>query len=106
MSRRRVSARLSSRLRRLRLTSVIRYSIVSEYMTVFKERATRAAMSAGLLGFVASSRVRANPYPLYRTAHRLDPNHRSFLGVLVLTSHAEVAAALRDPRLGNDEDLA
>jgi len=74
-------------------------------MTV-KDRAVRGVMTAGVVGFVASPRLRANPYWLYRAAHRLDPSHKSVIGVLLLTTHAEVATCLRDPRLGNDEDLA
>jgi len=70
------------------------------------KRLVRGVMTAGLLGFMASPRVRANPYPLYRAGLRLDPSHRSPIGVFVLMSHAEVAACLRDPRLGNDEDKA
>jgi cytochrome P450 len=74
-------------------------------MTV-KDRTIRGLMTAGVVGFTASPRLRANPYWLYRAAHRLDPSHKSVIGVLLLTTHAEVAACLRDPRLGNDEDLA
>jgi cytochrome P450 len=69
-------------------------------------RIVRGAMTAGLVGFMASPRLRANPYRLYKLGQRLDPSHRSPIGVLILMSHAEVAACLRDPRLGSDEDLA
>jgi cytochrome P450 len=66
----------------------------------------KGAMTAGLIGFMASPRLRANPYPLYRAGQRLDASHRSPIGVFVLMSHAEVGACLRDARLGSDEDKA
>ncbi len=69
-------------------------------------RIGRSVMTAGLLGFLASPRVRANPYRLYRLGQRIDPSHQSPIGVYVLMSHDEVGACLRDPRLGSDEDMA
>jgi cytochrome P450 len=69
-------------------------------------RIARSIMTTGLIGFMASPRIRADPYRLYKIGQRLDPSHRSPIGVFVLMSHAEVAACLRDPRLGNDEDKA
>jgi cytochrome P450 len=74
-------------------------------MTI-KERAVRAVMTTGVVGFVVSPRLRRNPYTLYRLAQRLDPSHKSVIGVLLLTRHADVASYVRDPRLGSDEDLA
>ena len=65
--------------------------------------ATRGALSAGLLGFVASPRVRASPYWLYRTLGRLDPVHESFLGAWIVSTHADASRLLRDPKLGSDE---
>ncbi len=69
-------------------------------------RIVRTTMTAGLIGFLASPRLRSNPYRLYKLGQRLDPSHRSPIGVFVLMSHAEVGACLRDPRLGSDEDEA
>lgn len=69
-------------------------------------RTVRGVMTAGLVGFMASPRIRKNPYALYRIGQRLDPSHKSPIGVFVLMSHDEVGACLRDPRLGNDEDMA
>lgn len=66
----------------------------------------RAAMTPGLLAFVALPAVRRRPAPLYRCLAWMDPVHRSPLGVWVLSRHAEVSAALRDPRFGSDEDRA
>jgi cytochrome P450 len=65
--------------------------------------AKRGAIGAGLVGFIASARVRAHPYSLYRTLGRLAPVHESLLGAWIVTSHAEASRLLRDPRLGSDE---
>jgi hypothetical protein len=47
---------------------------------------------------------RADPYPFYAELRRTDPVHRSGDGFWVLTRHAEVRAALRDPRLRRSAD--
>jgi cytochrome P450 len=52
---------------------------------------------------MASSRRRRNPFPAYARLQRLDRVHHSPIGVWILSGHAEVAAALRDPRLSSDE---
>lgn len=66
----------------------------------------RRVMTPGLVAFVASQRLRNRPYGLYRTGQRIDPIHLSSIGVWIVMSHAGVAAALREPRLGNDERKA
>src|SRR5258708_18914228 len=68
--------------------------------------AKRGLISAGLLGFLASSRVRANPYWLYRTLGQLEPVHESLLGAWIVSSHTEAARLLRDPKLSSDEAKA
>lgn len=42
-----------------------------------------------------------DPYPLYRRLRDEDPVHRSPFGMWVLSRHADVLAALKDPRLGS-----
>jgi hypothetical protein len=74
--------------------------------TASRGRVVRAAMTPGLVGFMASSKVRRNPYRLFRLLQRIDPIHSSPLGLWVLTGHSDVATALRDPRLGNQESKA
>src|SRR5207302_2555657 len=59
-----------------------------------------------LAAFAASPALRRNPYPLFRAARALDPIHRSPFGIWVLTRHADVAAALRNPSFGSDEAKA
>jgi cytochrome P450 len=66
----------------------------------------KKAMTPGLVAFVASQRLRNRPYGLYRAGQRIDPFHISSIGVWIVTSHAGVAAALREPLLGSDERKA
>ena len=68
--------------------------------------ATRAGITAGLVAFAASPRVRQRPYPGFRVMRSLDPVHHSPIGFWVLTGHAEVSAVLRDARLGVEEHKA
>lgn len=66
-------------------------------------RVLRAAwITPELLWFVASPGKRADPYPAYGRLRALDPVHRSPLGVWVLSRHAEVSVALRNPALSSD----
>src|SRR5262249_3053177 len=44
----------------------------------------------------------ANPHAHYHALRRHDPVHWSFLGVWLLTRHADVVSALRDPRFSAD----
>jgi cytochrome P450 len=50
----------------------------------------------------ASPDVIADPYPHYHRLRTLDPVHRSPLGVLVASRHADVSFVLRDKRFGKD----
>ena len=66
-------------------------------------RAARSArITPELAWFMASPRYRADPYPAYRRLRRLDPVHLSPLGVLVVSEHRHVTAALRNPALSVD----
>lgn len=58
------------------------------------------------MAFLASARLRQRPASAYRLLRRFDPVHQSPLGILILSGHAEVAAALRNPALGSDESRA
>lgn len=46
--------------------------------------------------------VHADPYPHYRQLREQDPVHRSPLGFWVLSRYHDIAALLRDPRLGHE----
>jgi cytochrome P450 len=48
--------------------------------------------------------VHADPYPHYRRLREEDPVHRSPLGFWVVSRYADVAALVRDPRLGHELD--
>ncbi len=61
-----------------------------------------ARITPELVWFLASPGRRADPYPAYRRLQRLDAIHRSPLGVFVVSGHAPVSAALRDPSLSSD----
>lgn len=65
-----------------------------------------AAITPVLVAFLASTRLRQRPTSAYRLLQRLDPVHQSPLGILILSGHSEVAAALRNPALGSDESRA
>ena len=70
-------------------------------------RSARRMMAAGgTIGFVASPRVRAEPHALYASLRRNEPVHESPFGVVLLSSHADVSACVRSPRLGSDERKA
>ncbi len=49
-----------------------------------------------------SPAVIADPYPHYHRLRRLDPVHRSPLGFVVVSRHADVSQILRDKRFGKD----
>lgn len=66
-------------------------------------RARSLALTPGVLAFAGSSRIRTRPATIFRALQRLDPVHQSPLGLVILSGHADVAAALRNPALGSDE---
>jgi cytochrome P450 len=49
-----------------------------------------------------SPAVIADPYPHYHRLRSIDPVHRSALGFLVVSRHADVSHVLRDKRFGKD----
>jgi cytochrome P450 len=59
-----------------------------------------------LVAFIAVPRVRRRPHWQYRLVRTLDPVHESLFGLWLLSSHEDVAAALRSPHMGNNEDEA
>lgn len=75
-------------------------------MAAVAQATRRAVVTPQLVTFVVSPRRRADPYRAYRRLRRLDPVHRSPLGVWVLSRHADVTAALRHPAMGSDEAKA
>lgn len=60
-----------------------------------------ALITPGLMIFLASARMRDDPYWAYRLIRRRDPFHKSPFGFWVLSRHADVKAALHHPGLGN-----
>jgi cytochrome P450 len=64
------------------------------------------AVTPGLVAFILSPAVRRNPHLQYRIVRAVDPVHHSPFGLWVLSRHADVTAALRQPGFGNDEDKA
>lgn len=64
----------------------------------------QAVVTPRLLAFLAVLRLRRRPAPLSNALQRIDPVHRSPLGLTVLSCHAHVASVLRDPRFGSNED--
>lgn len=65
--------------------------------------ATRLLLTPPVVAYLGSARLRDRPDRLLRQLHRFDPVHRSPFGFWLLGGHAEVDAALRDPRLGTDD---
>ena len=65
-----------------------------------------ATLTPGVLAFVASSRIRQQPHRLLQVLQRVDPVHRSPLGVVLVSRHADVSSVLRDPLFGSDESKA
>ena len=63
----------------------------------------RGALTAGVVGFLASPQVRARPHRLYSTLRRLDPVHETPFGIWLLSSHAAVSTCLRNARLSSVE---
>src|SRR5579864_1688748 len=70
------------------------------------DRLRSAALTPGLVAFVASERVRRHRVGMFAAFQRVDPVHRSPAGVVVLSRHEDVAAVLRDPTFGSDERKA
>lgn len=64
------------------------------------------ALTPGVLAFVASSRIRQQPHRLLQVLQRVDPVHRSPLGVVLVSRHADVSSVLREPLFGSDESKA
>lgn len=44
----------------------------------------------------------SDPYPTYHRLREIDPVHRSPLGLVLATRHADCALVMRDPRFGKD----
>ena len=66
----------------------------------------RGAVTAGVVGFLASPQVRARPHRLYSTLRRLEPVHESPFGLWLLSRHADVSACLRNPGMSSIERKA
>ncbi len=69
-----------------------------------RRTARTSYVTAQLVHFLASAKRREDPRHAYARVRRLDPVHRSPLGVVVVTSHAEAGQVLRDPRFSSSED--
>lgn len=75
-------------------------------MTSVVARARAAAVTPGLVAFLASSRVRRHRQTAFSALRSLDPVHLSPLGLAVVSRHAEVGSILRNPSFGSDEAKA
>jgi len=71
-------------------------------MTTLLDPPQRKAADAPLAFDLADRAFRDDPYPRYAELREHDVLHRSSLGAWVLTRHADVQAAVRDPRLSSN----
>ena len=62
---------------------------------------SQAVYEAPLFNPLAADFIR-NPYPAYHRLRSVDPVHRSPLGFVVTTRHADCALVMRDSRFGKD----
>lgn len=69
-------------------------------------RARAVAFTPPIIAFLAAPRLRANPARLFRVLQRLEPVHRSPLGITLVSRHADVASTMRNPVFGSDEGKA
>jgi cytochrome P450 len=63
-------------------------------------------VDAKLAGFVASPRVRAEPWGLYRALRERDPVHRTPIGVWFVSGYEYAQEVLRHPHVSVDEGYA
>ncbi len=92
--RRRVEVRMSTSLKQRALTSagnVVRYVPLD---------------AAQMFSFVASPRVRADPWALYQRLHRRGPVRKGPYGIWLVASHAGITSVLRDAPTTVDESQA
>lgn len=68
--------------------------------------ARSAALTPALVAFMASPALRERGTAAFRALQRIDPVHRSPLGLVILSRHADVSAVLRNPRFGSEESKA
>jgi cytochrome P450 len=59
-----------------------------------------------MFSFMASPRVRSDPWALYQRLHRRGPNRPGPFGIWMVGSHAGVTSVLRDAQTSVDESLA
>lgn len=76
------------------------------YRASLSDRARAAALTPPVVAFLAAPRLRRRPDRLFRVLQRVDPVHRSPLGLTLLSRHADVAATMRNPVFGSDEGKA
>ena len=85
------------------MTTTERTPVLRPHRTI-RDRVRTARITGELVWFIASPRRRADPYPIYRRARRLDRVHHSPIGVWLLSGHDEVSRLLHDPRLSSNEN--
>jgi len=61
---------------------------------------------AQIFSFVASPKVRIDPWPMYQRLHRRGPNRPGPFGIWMVGSHAGITTVLRDAPTSVDESLA
>lgn len=72
----------------------------------FTDRARAVAVTPPIIAFLAAPRLRRTPHRMFQALQRVDPVHRSPLGLTLLSGHADVAATMRNPVFGSDESKA
>ena len=65
-----------------------------------------AALTPALVAFMASPALRDRSQRAFGALQRLDPVHRSPLGLMILSRHRDVSAVLRSTQFGSDEHRA
>jgi cytochrome P450 len=63
----------------------------------------QAPETLDFLAVALTPEFREDPYPWFRRLRELEPVHRTPLGTYMLSRHADVSAAVRDPALSNDD---
>jgi hypothetical protein len=75
-------------------------------LATLSDRVRAVTLTAPLLAFLTAPRLRRAPDRLFGVLQRIDPVHRSPLGLTVLSRHGDVAATLRNATLASDEAKA
>jgi cytochrome P450 len=64
---------------------------------------TQSETELDFISVALTPEFREDPYEFFRLLREHEPVHKTSFGVYLLTRHADAAAAVRDPRLSNNE---